>query len=73
MCSGARLAIMKATIEGDRAMALIRKMKHSSSLPSWWGRIFWLVVIWCGSVMALFIVSLILRMIMSMAGLKIAH
>ncbi|WP_413723529.1 DUF2474 domain-containing protein [Sodalis sp. RH23] len=48
-------------------------MKHSPSLPSWWGRIFWLVVIWCGSVMALFIVSLILRMIMSMAGLKIAH
>ncbi|SER58494.1 Protein of unknown function [Pseudomonas sp. NFACC02] len=35
-----------------------------------WQRIGWLVVIWCGSVFALFIVASLLRMFMTAAGMK---
>ncbi len=35
-----------------------------------WKRIGWLVVIWAGSVFALFIVASLLRMFMTAAGMK---
>ncbi|QKF51331.1 DUF2474 domain-containing protein [Pseudomonas graminis] len=35
-----------------------------------WQRIGWLVVIWTGSVLALFVVAMLLRMFMTAAGMK---
>ncbi|NBB13322.1 DUF2474 domain-containing protein [Pseudomonas sp. SLFW] len=35
-----------------------------------WQRVGWLVVIWSGSVLALFIVATLLRMFMTAAGMK---
>jgi hypothetical protein len=35
-----------------------------------WQRLGWLVVIWAGSVLALFIVASLLRMFMTAAGMK---
>jgi hypothetical protein len=35
-----------------------------------WKRLGWLVVIWTGSVLALFIVATLLRMFMTAAGMK---
>lgn len=35
----------------------------------WWKKIMWLVVIWSGSVAALFVVSLLLKGFMNAAGL----
>jgi hypothetical protein len=35
-----------------------------------WKRVGWLVVIWAGSVFALFIVAMLLRMFMAAAGMK---
>jgi hypothetical protein len=35
-----------------------------------WQRLGWLVIIWAGSVFALFIVAMLLRLLMSAAGMK---
>lgn len=35
-----------------------------------WQRIGWLVIIWTGSVLALFVVAMLLRMFMTAAGMK---
>ncbi|MEX6667412.1 DUF2474 domain-containing protein [Pseudomonas sp. W2-17] len=35
-----------------------------------WQRIGWLVTIWTGSVLALFVVAMLLRMFMTAAGMK---
>lgn len=43
-------------------------MTEQSPSP-WWKKLLWLVVIWCGSVAALFVVSLLLKGFMNAAGL----
>jgi hypothetical protein len=35
-----------------------------------WQRIGWLLIIWTGSVLALFVVAMLLRMFMTAAGMK---
>ncbi|TDV60355.1 DUF2474 domain-containing protein [Pseudomonas sp. LP_7_YM] len=35
-----------------------------------WQRLGWLVIIWTGSVLALFVVAMLLRMFMTAAGMK---
>ncbi|MFW5400702.1 DUF2474 domain-containing protein [Yersinia sp. 1252 StPb PI] len=36
----------------------------------WWKKIGWMLLIWCGSVLALFAVSMLFRMMMTAAGMK---
>lgn len=38
--------------------------------PSWWRRIGWLIVIWIASVASLGAVALLLRLLMTAAGMK---
>lgn len=37
---------------------------------SWWKKIGWMLLIWCGSVLALLAVSMLFRMMMTAAGMK---
>lgn len=37
---------------------------------SWWKRVGWMLLIWCGSVLALLAVSMLFRMMMTAAGMK---
>ncbi|CNE40668.1 DUF2474 domain-containing protein [Yersinia nurmii] len=43
--------------------------KPSTPVP-WWKKLGWLVLIWCGSVLALLAVSMLFRMLMTAAGMK---
>ncbi|EEQ07815.1 MULTISPECIES: DUF2474 domain-containing protein [Yersinia] len=36
----------------------------------WWQRLGWMLIIWCGSVLALLAVSMLFRMMMTAAGMK---
>ncbi|WP_301212278.1 DUF2474 domain-containing protein [Yersinia sp. 22-579] len=36
----------------------------------WWKRVGWMLLIWCGSVLALLAVSMLFRMMMTAAGMK---
>ncbi|MDC6118653.1 DUF2474 domain-containing protein [Serratia rubidaea] len=38
--------------------------------PPWWKRVGWLVIIWSASVLGLFVVATIFRMLMTAAGMK---
>ncbi|CAM3481031.1 MULTISPECIES: DUF2474 domain-containing protein [Yersinia] len=41
-----------------------------STPAPWWKKLGWLVLIWCGSVLALLAVSMLFRMLMTAAGMK---
>ncbi|WP_072189313.1 DUF2474 domain-containing protein [Yersinia frederiksenii] len=52
-------------------------MKSQSPSPTaepikspWWKRLGWMLIIWCGSVLALLVVSMLFRMMMTAAGMK---
>ncbi|MDA5489546.1 DUF2474 domain-containing protein [Yersinia kristensenii] len=36
----------------------------------WWKKVGWMLLIWCGSVLALLAVSMLFRMMMTAAGMK---
>ncbi|MBH1928877.1 DUF2474 domain-containing protein [Serratia rubidaea] len=44
-------------------------MKQKDATP-WWKRVGWLVIIWSASVLGLFVVATIFRMLMTAAGMK---
>ncbi|MGS0628478.1 MULTISPECIES: DUF2474 domain-containing protein [Photorhabdus] len=44
---------------------------HNTRRPSVWKRIGWMVMIWLCSVMALFAVSSLFRLLMTAAGMKL--
>ncbi|MDH0748052.1 DUF2474 domain-containing protein [Pseudomonas sp. GD03842] len=48
---------------------VVREDDGSAKKPLW-QRLGWLVVIWSGSVLALFVVASLLRMFMTAAGMK---
>lgn len=52
-------------------MAFIQRMTRKHTTQPWWKRIGWLLVIWLGSVVALFIVASLFRALMSAAGLNL--
>lgn len=43
--------------------------KKTPTLP-WWKRVGWLVVIWSASVLGLFLVASLFRLLMAAAGMK---
>lgn len=52
-------------------MTLIRKLSTGVKPQPFWRRAGWLIIIWCGSVLALFALSMLFRLLMSAAGLKL--
>ncbi|PPA01301.1 DUF2474 domain-containing protein [Pseudomonas sp. MWU12-2312b] len=40
-----------------------------SKSPSWYRRVMWLIAIWFGSVVALGVVAILLRLMMKLAGM----
>ncbi|MFS2223763.1 DUF2474 domain-containing protein [Pantoea sp. B65] len=52
-------------------MTFIQRMTRQGVKQPWWRRLYWLLIIWCGSVLALFIIASLLRLLMSSAGLKL--
>jgi len=50
---------------------LIREMDDNTVIRQpWWKRIGWLAIIWLGSVLALFAVATVFRMLMTAAGMR---
>jgi hypothetical protein len=47
----------------------LSRRSQQIKLP-WWKKIGWLIMIWCGSVLALLAVSMLFRMMMTAAGMK---
>lgn len=45
-------------------------MKDEALTIPWWQRVGWLVVIWSASVLGLFLVASLFRLLMSAAGMK---
>ncbi|WP_411267900.1 DUF2474 domain-containing protein [Ewingella americana] len=50
---------------------LIREMDDENVIRQpWWKRVGWLAIIWLGSVLALFAVASVFRLLMTAAGMK---
>lgn len=50
---------------------LIREMDDEKVIRQpWWKRVGWLAIIWLGSVLALFAVASVFRLLMTAAGMK---
>lgn len=59
------------TLCGKASVKLPVMMEQASQATSpWWKKMGWLIVIWCGSVLALLAVSMLFRMMMTAAGMK---
>ncbi len=52
-------------------MRWIQLMTRKPQPQAWWRRLGWMVIIWCGSVIALFIVASLFRGLMASAGLNL--
>ncbi|MGD8106227.1 DUF2474 domain-containing protein [Pantoea sp. FN0302] len=48
----------------------IQRMTGKTTKQPLWRRLLWMVIIWGGSVLALFVVASLFRVLMSAAGLK---
>ncbi|AJI93704.1 hypothetical protein BD65_117 [Yersinia ruckeri] len=46
------------------------RVKADNPVAPWWKKLGWLILIWCGSVLALLMVSMLFRMMMTAAGMK---
>lgn len=50
---------------------LIREMDEQTVIHQpWWKRVVWLAIIWGGSVLALFVVASVFRLLMTAAGMR---
>ncbi|MFA1238501.1 DUF2474 domain-containing protein [Serratia odorifera] len=45
-------------------------MKDNNNATPWWKRLSWLVIIWSASVLGLFVVASLFRLLMGAAGMK---
>ncbi|MBP2171164.1 hypothetical protein J2125_004356 [Erwinia toletana] len=52
-------------------MQFIQRMTQKNLKQPWWKRVYWMLIIWFGSVLALFIIASLFRALMSAAGLKL--
>ncbi|QHM70829.1 hypothetical protein C7M51_01109 [Mixta intestinalis] len=50
---------------------LMQRMTEKSVKQPLWRRLLWMAIIWGGSVLALFVVASLFRMLMTAAGLKV--
>ncbi|WP_249894423.1 DUF2474 domain-containing protein [Mixta hanseatica] len=48
----------------------IQRMTEKTAKKPLWRRLLWMVIIWGGSVLALFVVASLFRVLMSAAGLR---
>ncbi len=70
MCSAARLN-QNTVITEELTMQFIQRMTQKNLKQPWWKRVYWMLIIWFGSVLALFIIASLFRALMSAAGLKL--
>ena len=49
---------------------LNKRMNENTATIPWWKRVGWLVVIWSASVLGLFLVASLFRLLMTAAGMK---
>ncbi|WP_208852143.1 DUF2474 domain-containing protein [Mixta intestinalis] len=49
----------------------MQRMTEKSVKQPLWRRLLWMAIIWGGSVLALFVVASLFRMLMTAAGLKV--
>jgi hypothetical protein len=49
----------------------LQRMTEKSAKQPLWRRLMWMAIIWGGSVLALFVVASLFRLLMSAAGLKV--
>jgi hypothetical protein len=47
-----------------------KTMEDKAPATPWWQRLGWLVIIWSASVLGLFVVASLFRLLMGMAGMK---
>ena len=51
-------------------MPKIARMTEKSAPQPLWRRVLWMVIIWGGSVLALFVVASLFRLLMNAAGMR---
>ena len=47
-----------------------KTMNENTATIPWWKRVGWLAIIWLGSVLALFAVASVFRLLMTAAGMR---
>jgi hypothetical protein len=63
--------MIRAIIEEVVMKKLIKEMDVQTVIPQpWWKRVGWLAIIWGGSVLALFLVASVFRLLMTAAGMR---
>lgn len=58
-------------MSSEEKLPQIKATTESASHSPWWKKLGWMCIIWLGSVMALFAVSSIFRLLMTAAGMKV--
>lgn len=62
--------MIRATIE-VMMKKLIREMDDDAVIRQpWWKRVGWLAIIWAGSILALFAVATVFKLLMTAAGMR---
>lgn len=58
-------------MSSEEKSPMTRATTESAAAATWWKKAAWMVAIWAGSVLALFAVSSLFRLLMTAAGMKV--
>lgn len=58
-------------MSSEEKLPMTRATTDPAAAAPWWKKAAWMVTIWAGSVLALFAVSSLFRLLMTAAGMKV--
>ncbi len=58
-------------MSSEEKSPMTRAITEPATATPWWKKAAWMVAIWAGSVLALFAVSSLFRLLMTAAGMKV--
>ncbi|MBC4010493.1 DUF2474 domain-containing protein [Morganella morganii] len=58
-------------MSSEEKSPMTRAITEPAAAAPWWKKTAWMVTIWAGSVLALFAVSSLFRLLMTAAGMKV--